>query len=367
MARKILINTANLHVGGGVQVAISFLYEYYKAQKFLGNLSIFASKEVNAGLSSVNKNIENNEYHEIDVYGINAIFKSFTSKLKKYNVIFTVFGPHYFFKKSFVSIVGFAQPWIIYPDNECYAMLPLIERYKTRFKYWLQSIFFKKSDVLIVELEHVKERLISVLGIHSERIHVVHNCISSIYHDSSTWMPINLEKFNGDLRLGYLGRNYLHKNTTIFPEIVNVLKENYGINACFYVTFTEKEWSACKPEFRSACINIGPLLVEQCPTFYEAMDAIVFPSLLECFSATPLEAMAMEKPLFASDRVFIRDVCGEHANYFDPLSAASAAQSIAHVFLSHSPISLYAAREHAINFSNPRSRAERYLNLLQSC
>ena len=58
------------------------------------------------------------------------------------------------------------------------------------------------------------------------------------------------------------------------------------------------------------------------------MDAIIFPSLLECFSATPLEAMAMEKPFFASDREFIRDVCSDYALYFDPEDPISAANVI---------------------------------------
>jgi len=74
----------------------------------------------------------------------------------------------------------------------------------------------------------------------------------------------------------------------------------------------------------------------------------------------------MEKPLFASDRPFNRDICGPHAHYFDPLDPSSAAQAIANVFKGNGPdpIALKAAREHAINFSSPKERAEKYLALL---
>jgi glycosyltransferase involved in cell wall biosynthesis len=163
-----------------------------------------------------------------------------------------------------------------------------------------------------------------------------------------------------------LGRNYIHKNTAIFPEIVDALKNTHNIIAKFFVTFTEEEWHRCSPKFKSVCVNVGPLAVAQCPSFYKSLDAVVFPSLLECFSATPLEAMAMEKPLFASDRSFNRDICGLHAYYFDPLDPASAAQSIASVFTGTCPdtVALQAAREHAINFSNSKERAEKYMALL---
>lgn len=77
----------------------------------------------------------------------------------------------------------------------------------------------------------------------------------------------------------------------------------------------------------------------------------------------------MEKPLFASDRSFNRDVCNEHAHYFDPLSPVSAAEEIARVFSKGGPEkdALRAARDHAINFSSPKERAEKYLALLLQC
>ena len=171
----------------------------------------------------------------------------------------------------------------------------------------------------------------------------------------------------GDLKLGFLGRNYPHKNVRIFPDIVRELKELFRLRARFYVTFTEKEWAECSEDFRSCAYNVGVLTAAQCPSFYRSLDAVVFPSLLECFSATPLEAMAMEKPLFASERQFNRNICADHAYYFDPLNPKSAAEQIARVFRGRGPdkLSLKAARDHALRFSNARDRALEYLNLLE--
>jgi len=239
-------------------------------------------------------------------------------------------------------------------------------RLKNRLKYWIQGFYFKRADVLIVELEHVRERLISELKIKPDRIVVIHNCLSSIYFDEKNWERVFIPPVDCDIRLGYLGRNYLHKNTAIFPAIASELKRKYGISVRFYVTFTENEWKKCTSDFKAISVNVGSLTVAQCPSFYKAVDAIVFPSLLECFSATPLETMAMGKPLFASDRPFNRDICGKYANYFDPTSPESAAEVIAHFFSTErqNRSILCAARNHAINFSNAKDRAKKYLDLL---
>lgn len=330
--------------------------------------TVVASSEVDANLSAVNCDTSAfGRYLVGDVRGMKRMPPDVALALEQAGTVFTVFGPLYRWRRPFRSIVGFAQPWIIYPQNECYQRLSLVQRLKTRLKFWIHGQYFRRADVLVVELEHVKEGLVRELGFPRDRIHVVHNCLSSLYADASLWQDVALPPpASGELALGFVGRNYMHKNTEIFPEIAAALKQVHGIVARFYVTFTDDEWRACSPEFREACVNVGPLAVTQCPSFYKALDGVVFPSLLECFSATPLEAMAMEKPLFASDRPFNRDICQGHAHYFDPLSPASAAAAIAKVFAGAGPdeTALRAAREHAFGFSNASERARKYLDLL---
>mgnify|MGYP001032364949 CR=1 FL=1 len=368
MTRSLLINTSNLHVGGGVQVAGSFLSEIVKSREVRPNLSIALSTEVEDGIGGKTVLLKVvDEVVGLDVTGMDPWNRRARKFLDRYDHVFTVFGPLYRWRPPFKSIVGFAQPWIIYPRNDVYATMPFPKRIKTRLKFWLQAQFFKRADVLVVELEHVKEGLVRELGVDPARIHVVHNSLSAIYGDETQWVSVAVPPPDGRLRLGFVGRNYLHKNTAIFPEIAAQLRDHHGIEALFYVTFTEDEWQACSPAFQEACVNIGPLAPAQCPTFYRALDAVVFPSLLECFSATPLEAMAMERLLFASDRPFNRDICGQHAQYFDPLSPKDAADKIAAALTSGAPdtAAQRAARDHALSFSTPAGRAEKYLALLE--
>lgn len=363
-----LINTSNLHVGGGVQVATSAISEIAKVVSPTDGLSALLSSEVEDNLRALSQSqTDSIQFETLDVHGLAPFNIPARRKLNTYRIIFTIFGPLYRWRPPFHSVVGFAQPWIIYPHNECYGRMSLLQRLRTRLKFWLQGKFFKRADVLIVELEHVKQGLVRELGIDPRKIYVVHNCLSSLYKNESTWQPLAIPKIDCDLRLGFLGRNYMHKNTSIFPEIAELLEAQHGIKARFYVTFSEAEWQACTPAFRAVCVNVGIINVGQCPTFYKAIDGVVFPSLLECFSATPLEAMAMERPLFASDRPFNRDVCMDHAHYFDPLSPQSTVDKIAQVFSNGGPdkVALKAASNHAITFSSAQERAEKYLALIR--
>jgi glycosyltransferase involved in cell wall biosynthesis len=48
---------------------------------------------------------------------------------------------------------------------------------------------------------------------------------------------------------------------------------------------------------------------------------VFLPTLLECFSASYAEAMAMEKPILTSDLGFARSICGKAAIYGHPTDA----------------------------------------------
>lgn len=363
----IAVNATNLHVGGGVQVAVSFLSELAQLQDMPSRMAVYVSTEVDAGLKSIGSNTSCFALYQVfDVHGIGFSGYILNNRLGVYKIVFTVFGPLYCIRKKFISVVGFAQPWIIYPINECCSSMSWSERLLSRLKYAVQSWFFRNSDIIFVELDHVKEGLVRQLGVDRKSINVIHNTISTIYNNPATWAPLCVPHVKCDLRVGFLGRNYRHKNTAIFLGVARLLQSIFNIKAKFYVTFTQHEWLACSQEFRDVCVNVGPLAVNQCPTFYNMVDCIIFPSLLECFSATPLESMAMGRILFASDRPFNRDICGDHAIYFDPLSADSAARAIADVFLNGYPEQsfLEAARDYAISFSSANIRAMKYLEVL---
>jgi hypothetical protein len=71
-------------------------------------------------------------------------------------------------------------------------------------------------------------------------------------------------------------------------------------------------------QYQHRIINVGPIKVNQCPALYHFCDALFLPTLLECFSASYVEAMYFKKTIFTSDLSFAHTVCHDSAFYFDP-------------------------------------------------
>ena len=366
MGKRILINASNLHVGGGIQVAASFISEISRIDHKL-NLSVWVSKSVAKNLESMNFDASNFACYEvIDSHGWSFLFSKENVRIRDFDLIFTVFGPLYSFNRSVLKITGFAQGWLIYPKNEISARWGRLQRLAFSLKSRIQKYFFASTDIFVVELGHVRQQLIKSGLAKGSSVEVVHNCVSSIFFTPDLWRPVAMPETEVDLKIGFLGRNYPHKNTSILPQAKEILFRKYGINAEFIVTFRSEEWDECNDDFKHSIQNIGELSLAQCPSFYAELDAVVFPSLLECFSATPLEAMLMRKPLFASDRAFNRDICGNHAFYFDPLNPESLAQIIFDT-LNRNDLNdvLGAANFHAGSFSSSASRTTAYLKIMQ--
>jgi glycosyltransferase involved in cell wall biosynthesis len=327
---KVLINLANVHSGGALQVAASFIEELARLPVWQFPLSLLISTEVMASLTR--QGTDTTRFASVavkDVHGFPTLWSGLGAIFKSFDAVFTVFGPLYVWPQPKLSIVGFAQPWIIYPINEISQSLPFHRRWARRAFYEAKTLFFCLADSLVVELPHVRNGLIEK-GIKSgDRIYIAENCPSSLFWTPSRWAAVKVEQGTGAFRIGIPSRDYSHKNLNILPALKGRLHENFNMDVDFYVTLTSKEWNSKSTQFREAVINCGPLEINQVPSFYEQMTGVIFPSFLECFSATPVEALAVAKPLFASDRHFVREVCGDVPFYFEPTDVGSIAQCIA--------------------------------------
>lgn len=367
LVNRVLINMSNIHGGGALQVATSFISELLHIERPNWDVTVLISNEIAFNFNS--QALINSDWgiKILNTYGIKSLVSSLNVLQRQYDVVFTLFGPKYTLYKAKVDIVGFAQLWILELDNPIMLSLSLYSRINLRIKYFLQECFFRRADHLIVELDHVKKSLSEKNIFSSDHISVVYNTFSSLYLDSNLWRNVVVNRNEYEVAIGYLTRDYSHKNIKILPRVAKILNYHYKMPVKFYLSLNSSEWSNYQQAFGELGETVGALSVFQCPKFYEQMDAVIFPSLLECFSATPSEAMVMKKPLFASDRNFVRDVCQEHAIYFDPLSA----ENIAYVIFSYfngvrkSDWELEKARNHALAFSNARQRAQDYLRIIQ--
>jgi glycosyltransferase involved in cell wall biosynthesis len=125
-----------------------------------------------------------------------------------------------------------------------------------------------------------------------------------------------------------------HKNLTTLLKALEILNAGAGTKfkltttadpawpgAAWTVTQSEDIRLARRPGIAEWVEFTGPLSAEKTAGLYAAADIFVFPSLAESFGFPMAEAMSHGLPIVAADTPVNREVCGEGAVYFNPLSA----------------------------------------------
>ena len=217
---KLIINISGNYVGGGFQVAVSFLNEIKEYTEhtfyiFLGNN--FANQ--------VDKSTfpENFIFYDIPVlkwYKLNKYLNKIEKKITA-DVVFSVFGPS-FYKSQYPQLIGYAQGYYIYPESPFWKYISIRERTIIRLKKILHLYFFKKqADAIVAETEDATNRIKKILG-GNKKYFTVSNTCSKVYSEPiNDDIKLKLSKKNNDeYRLLTLSRYYAHKNIDKIPQII---------------------------------------------------------------------------------------------------------------------------------------------------
>ncbi|SDH74680.1 Glycosyltransferase involved in cell wall bisynthesis [Vibrio xiamenensis] len=360
-----LIFAGNLHAGGGVQVAISFIQEISQSDIISKeNTDLLVSSRIDSELAKLGVDTSCfKRYYVEDFFG--AFRKGKIPSGSEYNTCFVVFGPIYYRLPAKRIIVGFAQPWIAYSKNDAYDKLSFLNRVKNKIKYKIQELLFKNYEVLVVEHEHIKKALVSK-GFNN-KIHVVSNTVSSYFDGGAPSIICDFPILDEDAPiLGFVGRNYTHKNLDILGAVSDILSEKFNFKVNFVFTLTAEEMQTLDFIDRKNFHSVGELTIDQCPDFYHNIDALIFPSMLECFSAAPLEAMKMSVPVIAADYPFVTEVCTDVAVYFDATDAYDIAEKIYDSFENKvfSSERLERGRSISESIPTPKQRALHYWEII---
>lgn len=369
---SIIINTSNLVKGGALQVALSFLNELKEFGK--DKYHVFLSKSIELQLD-VDSYPHNFRFYSFEASASSLRHRYSVVKRLKYlekkivpDVVFTVFGPAFWRPKA-PHLMGFALGWAIYHDTIAFKRLAFFEKIKKclRHTYMLHH-FRREGNVFVVEAEHVRKRLSDVLKIDLNKVHVVSNSYNKFF-ESFTESNMNFlpHKEEAEVRLLALGANYPHKNFGIIKEVTDCLRTSKS-QIKFILTLPEEEFKREFSGYENWIVNIGPIQVKDCPQLYSECDALFLPTLLECFTASYPEAMKMEKPILTSDLWFAHDICGDAAEYFDPLKAKDIANKI--VNLIANPVRqnelIEFGRKELNKFPNSSEKAKQYLEICSS-
>ena len=371
-----LINTSNLYVGGGMQVALSFINEL-KEMDTPHHYHIFLSK-------AINKQLDTKSFPDhFQFYLIEKTPASIKTRKKivgqleelekkiRPDIVFSVFGPTYWRPKT-KHIMGFAVPWVLQQDSVAYHELPLRKRIKMRM--WVKYVAHhakKDATRYIIETEDGKSRMSRVLNIAEKNIAVVGNSYSAVFDDvaylnkqNSEYMQLPLKREN-EFRLLLISHNHPHKNLKIINQAIPLLKND---SIRFVLTVDDESYQTLFPDNPKQVLNLGPVSQKACPSLYAQCDAMFLPTLLEVFSAAYPEAMKMERPILTSNYSFATDVCQDAALYFDPLDPEDIAQKIQKLVKDKALQQelVEKGKKRVKEFETARSRAEKYVTLCEN-
>jgi glycosyltransferase involved in cell wall biosynthesis len=362
-------------VGGGLQVALSFINELKRLDnnhEYFIFLSLAVEKQLD-------KQIFSEKFHFYTIKRSPSSLKTRKQIVKQLDdleddispdVVFSIFGPSYWKPKA-THIVGFADGWVYNPDSIAFDRLSILKRLKMRLQGKYKSYYLKKdTDYFVMETEDAKHKLSETMKIDKENIFVVGNTYSSIFDDrqfqneqNNFYLKLD-DQTEDEFRLMYIAHNHVNKNIKIINDILPLLEDN---NIKFVLTLDEESYQTLFPHPTNKIINIGVIAQKSCPSVYEQCDALFSPTLLETFSAAYPEAMKMQKPILTSNYSFATDTCKDAALYFDPLDPKDIADKIKQLVKDKNLQTqlIEKGSERLKKFETARSRAEKYIEICE--
>lgn len=365
---NILINASNLYVGGGVQVAISVLEELTDSSfSFVAAVSPVVYSQLSKNAASYCIVIDSSPSKMLNF----KVRRQLDDIVKKndISVVFTIFGPSYWSPKNVKHAIGFALPWLIYDVDYVFKKLAFKDKLKFYILKLLQPYYFKKNaDLIFTETDDVNERVAKLLGFKKAQVYTVSNTLNGLFKNTSSYDYSILDRLptknKGDIWLVTISHNYPHKNLEVIIELIKILPSYYK-----FVLTVSSEFSQLVPiEYRERVITLGNATLSQCAPLYEVCDGLFMPTLLECFSASYLEAMYMKKIIFTSDLPFAHTVCKDAAFYFAPHDVENIRDTLVHGFQNKEILT------HKLNlgsiiyeeFPTAKARALQYMDIIKS-
>ena len=363
---RVLVNASNIHVGGGTQVALSFINFLYKFPHF--DFIVLASDKVynqlEIGLLPINVRVEKGDF------GIKQYLRGNSKQILKLeeqispDIVFTIFGPSYWTPKS-PHLMGFAMPWLINPTSQAFKELP--------FKIWLIKIiqnyikgYFTKKNAkfFVVETEDVKKRLEKYFNVPLSNTWVADNT----YNQHFNLVEIAPSRTSSFFELLTITANYPHKNLRIIKKVIPILKQR-GLKVRFTLTIPDVDFNEMFGDEKEYVRNLRPISSKDCPKYYNQADALFLPTLLECFTASYPEAMVMKRPILTSDLPFAKQICGEEgALFFDPLNPVDIVNQIETLVNNEQLYNDLVAKGliRVKQFLTSEERAEKYISIFEA-
>jgi len=216
------------------------------------------------------------------------------------------------------------------------------------FMYWLKHIFYllifysavKRAKKIITPSKWWKDELIKLYNLTQDKVVVTYEGVDDKFNFKKETFSNIIEKFKIKKPfIIYTGSLYPHKNADrLLEAIIKINKEKKVklnlVLVCarnFFLKRFEKKVKDKKAE--SLVKLVGFVDDKDLVALYKKAEAFVFPSLLEGFGLTGLEAMSLGLPTICSSASCLPEVYGQAVVYFDPLDVNDMVEKITQVVL----------------------------------
>ncbi|MFA4826851.1 MAG: glycosyltransferase family 1 protein [Candidatus Shapirobacteria bacterium] len=188
-------------------------------------------------------------------------------------------------------------------------------------KYWLYRLLTDhviKTNPLIVPTVYWQKKLATDFNLKPTQITVTQEAVDPkfLHHQAKS---VSGGKLKIENYLVYTGNLYPHKNLIVLLQALKFLPDIKLKIISARNFFTDKLQSQIKSlNLQSQVEFLGYLTDAEFSQVYSHALALVHPSLMEGFSLTGLEAMALNCPVISSNASCLPEVYGQSVLYFDP-------------------------------------------------
>jgi glycosyltransferase involved in cell wall biosynthesis len=259
----------------------------------------------------------------------------FPKLLKKFELDLVHF-PHFnvpiFCKGKFVVTIH-DLILFYYPTKRASALSPFFYFFKKLAHRLVIRNAVKKSEKILAVSRHTKDDIKKYFNIPAEKIAVTYEAIDPVRKTINRLSGKIIERY-GIIKpyLLYVGNAYPHKN---LERLVLVFREIAKKHPHLQMVFVGKEDYFYKRLKKYVSQNFAKNVIfadyvpdEHLSSVYRESLLYVFPSLYEGFGLPPLEAMAENVPVAASNASCLPEILGDAAVYFDPKAMAEMAETI---------------------------------------
>jgi len=210
----------------------------------------------------------------------------------------------------------------------------------TKIHVWLQRIHLRQvlrhTNIIFCQTPVMQKRIAEYYGYDVNKIKILPNALSAFLRGPVAPVPEELPQGLAKDRFNclVLSTYYIHKN----PEIIvsECLKSPENFRGIRFITtianeglgkrFLEKVSS--NNILRELIYNVGPIAHEKLKVYYDNVEVVIMPTVMESFSVTYLEAMYFGVPILTTDLDFARYICGDAAAYYNPWQVGSFAEKL---------------------------------------